>query len=666
MINETHGVLWGADYYPEQWDPSYYEEDARRMKEFGIRAVRLMEFAWTMIEPEKGRYDFSFFDNIINILSKEGIKVILGTPTATFPVWLYEKDPHMVQIHPSGIERGFGTRRQGCFNSDTYREASIKIAEACGEHFGRNSNVIGWQIDNEIGHEGSDRCICGNCRKKWYKFLEDKYQNIDNLNKTWGTVFWGTTYERFDQIPVPKTEVSSIQNPNLILDYYRFSSASAVSYVNAQIEALKKHISPEQFITTNLYPAPHYPVIDMEKLTDKMDFASFDNYPIWGEQDEPLPYLFNSYVLSYIRGLNNRGNFAVMEQFSGIQGNVCLGALPPENQVTLWTNQAVALGANKILYFRWRTAEFGQEQLCYGIFDADNTENGRSKAIRDNIKKWSSDFEQFADVPVKFDACVLYDKDNARLLKDQYLSKGLFYKPSPYMQVGYDVELAKNYAPYVLFNINADVKSVSNVNLEDYRIISLPLYEMADKEFVKKLEKWVEAGGILILGFRAGTKDINNHSVRELLPGSFSRLAGIKIRKFESLNETSVKMKLGPIPCKGQAWADIVECTTAQPIAYYSDKKKHYRGAPSITMNNYGKGKVFYLGTSPELVSIFFVYRKIFKLAGLKPKFYGQGIEVIKRKTKSGKDIEIVLNHTAKGKRIKGKYIKPYDMEIIQ
>lgn len=40
-----------------------------------------------------------------------------------------------------------------------------------------------------------------------------------------------------------------------------------------------------------------------------------------------------------------------MEQFSGIRGHVCLGALPPENQVTLWTNQAVALGANKILYF---------------------------------------------------------------------------------------------------------------------------------------------------------------------------------------------------------------------------------------------------------------------------------------------------------------------------
>lgn len=663
---KQNGVLWGVDYYPEQWEPSIYKADAKRMREMGIKSVRMMEFAWIIIELEEGQYDFSLFDDVIEIMAAEGIKTILGTPTATFPIWLYEKDPDMVQIHPTEIKRKFGTRRQACYNSETYYKASMKIVEECAKHYGNNPNVIGWQIDNELGHEGSDRCICENCKKNWYKWLEDKYKTIDELNKIWGTVFWGTTYSRFDQIPVPKVEVASIQNPTLILDYYRFCSDSAVKFVSNQISIIRKYADSNQEITTNLYPAPHYPVIDMEELTENMDYASFDNYPIWGDQNEPLPYFFSSYVLSYIRGLNNKGNYAIMEEFSGIQGHVCLGALPPEKQVTLWTNQAIARGADRIYYFRWRTAAFGQEQLCYGLFDTDNLDTERAKAIEANIKENKDKFELFASEPVESKACLLYDKDNSRLLKDQFLSKGLYFKAADYMQIGYDAELAKSFAPFVLFNVNADICSVKNVNLSKYKLISLPLYEMTDEEFVKRLEKWVEDGGHLILSYRTGTKDLNNHSSKEALPGKFSKLAGVKVRRFESLNETKVKMKMGIIPLKGEVWADLIECTTAQPIAHYADKKKHYKGVPSITVNDYGKGKVYYVGSSPDPVGIFFLYRKILKQADLNPKFYGQGIEVVRRKTAAGENIDVVLNHTTKSKRVKGQIIKPYEMQIIR
>lgn len=662
---EDKGVFWGVDYYPEQWDPSYYKEDAKKMKEMGIKAVRIMEFAWILIEPQEGVYDFSLFDDVIEMMAAQGIKVVLGTPTATFPIWLYEKDPNMVQVSLTGIKRKFGTRREGCYNSDTYFNASMNIVEQCAKHFGSNPNVIGWQIDNELGHEGSDRCICENCMAKWHNWLEKRYKDIAELNKVWGTVFWGTTYSKFSEVPVPKTEVASIQNPNLFLDYYRFCSDSAIKFVNSQIEIVKKYSSVNQWITTNLYPSPQYPVIDMEQLTEHMDFASYDNYPIWGDQDEPYPYFFNAYVLSYIRGLNGRENYGIMEQFSGIQGHVCLGALPPEKQVVLWTNQAVARGANKIFYFRWRTAAFGQEQLCYGLFDSDNMETDRYLAISKNIKDSKTQFDLFASEPVESSVCVLYDKDNSRLLKDQYLSKGLYFRAVDYMQVGYDMELAKNYAPYVLFNVNADVMSVKKVDLWKYKLVSLPLYQMADEKFVSELEKWVNEGGILLLDYRTGTKDLNNHSVKQMLPGLFSKLAGIRVRKFESLNETSVKMKMRIIPMKGQVWADIIECDGAKPLAYYTDSKKHYKGFPSITVNQYGKGKVYYIGTSPDPKGLFFLYRKILKDANLQPKFYGQGIEVVKRRTVDGKYVDVILNHTKKAKRVKGKLVPPYEMRIV-
>lgn len=665
-MGQSHGVVFGVDYYPEQWDRSFWESDARRMREMGLSSVRMMEFAWAVIEPKPGKYDFSLFDEVIGILAKEGLKTVLGTPTATFPAWLYKKDPNMVQIHPSGIYRDFGTRRQACFNSRTYGAASQRIVERLARHYGGNPNIIGWQIDNEIGHEGSDRCVCPNCRASWQRWLKLRYKNISALNEAWGTVFWGTVYANFDEVPVPRKQVASVQNPNLLLDYDRFCSDSAVQFADMQVKILRRHISPEQWISTNLYPTPHNPVIDMEEMFAGMDFPGFDNYPVWGDQDEPLPYYFNAYLLSYIRGLKNAGKYAVFEQFSGFQGHWCLGYLPPEQQVVLWTNQAIARGADHIFYFRWRTAAFGQEQLCYGILDPDNSVTSRYTSLSENIAKHENAFAQFASIPLESPACLVYDKDNSRVIKEQYLSKGLYLTPASFMQVGYDLELARHYVPYALFNVNADVKSARGVDLSKYKIVSLPLYEMPDPAFVKRLEEWVKAGGHLVLGWRAGARDARNHAVTSELPGVFADMAGVRIRRFESLNMTKVKIKIGIIPARGEVWADIVEPVTAKTIARYSDRKKHYRGMPCVTVNDYGKGKVYYVGTSPDPVALFFLFRRILKHAGVRPRFHGMGMEVIQRKTTEGKTVDIVLNHTAKTKWCMWRRVEPYGMKIIR
>lgn len=659
-----NGVLFGVDYYPEQWEKSLVEKDIVRIKEFGFRAVRLMEFAWALLEPTEGRFDFAFFDEVIEKFHAQGIKVVLGTPTATFPIWLYEKDPELVQLHPTGARRSFGVRRQPCYNNKAYREAAARIVEAVARHYGGHPSVIGWQVDNEIGHEGSDVCVCENCRKAWHRWLETKYGDIGELNRVWGTVFWGTTYREFHEIPLPKAEIASIQNPTLFVDYYRFSSDAAVHFAQEQARVLREHSAHGQWVTTNLYPTPHAPVIDMEELTRGMEFASFDNYPIWGDQDEPLPYFFVAYMLSYTRGLRESGKYAVMEQFTGIQGHVCLGALPKEEQVALWTNQAVARGADTIFYFRWRTARFGQEQLCYGIFDSDNSDTARAHTLRENMRKHGPDFARFANTPVTSQACLVYEKDNARLAKDQYLSKGLYHKPNSHMQVGYDLEMARSFAPFVLFNVNADVKSAKTVDLNKYKLISLPLYQMTDANLVDRLTAWVREGGHLVLGFRTGTRDEDNFAVEQELPGLFRELAGIKVKRFESLNNQKVKIRVGLFPGKGETWADLIEPVSAKPLAYYTDAKKHYRGTPCLTVNDYGKGKVYYLGIDPDPMALFFIYRKILKDAGLNPKFYGQGVEVVQRETNDGRTVKVILNHTPKAKRVGGVKVGAYGMVV--
>jgi beta-galactosidase len=656
-------LLWGVDYYPEQWPPDLIEPDARKMRKFGVTAVRMMEFAWALIEPEEGRFDFSFFDQAIDVLARHDIQIVLGTPTATFPRWLYDKDPDLVQIHPSGVRRDFGARRQACFNSTTYRQAATAVVQALAQHYGQDDRVIGWQIDNEVGHEGSDRCICQNCRAAWPRWLKSRYTTVDAINEVWGTNFWSTTYQKFEQIPQPGPHVASDQNPTLILDYNRFCSESTIDFVQSQVTLLRKYIKKSSWITTNLYPPPHGPVTDMATMTKDMDFAGFDNYPIWGEMDQPLPSFAVSYMMSYIRGLRP-GPFAVMEQMSGIQGHQCLGALPPARQVALWTNQAIAQGADKIFYFRWRTARTGQEQLCHGLLEADDEQTEQFVALQKNIKKNGALLNRIAQSEYLSSACLFYDKDNSRLLGEQHLSKGLWAQVAPFLQAGYDKEMARHYAPFSLFGVNVDVRS-AGTDLEDYRLISLPLSPIVDAELVEGLTRWVSQGGHLLMSWGAGTRDRHNRTVERVRPGLLADLAGVHVRRFESLNETKVGLRLGPWIGRGEVWADILEPTTARPLGHYFDWRKHYSGEPCYTVNHYGQGRVYYVGTSLGPVAMARAYWQILREAGLQPRFYGLGLEVIRRGGGTEPAFDIILNHTGRTQWVRGKWLEPHGMLVL-
>ncbi|MFN3411399.1 MAG: beta-galactosidase [Exilispira sp.] len=656
--------LFGVDYYPEQWDKSLWKEDARKMSNAGIEAIRIMEFAWCLIEKNEGIFDFSLFDEVIEIFSNYNIKVVLGTPTATIPFWLYQKDKSILQITYDNKQKEFGGRRSYCINNPTYLKHVKILIEQIAKHYGSYDSVIGWQLDNEIGHEGSDFCYCNICEKEWNIWLKEKYKDIDNLNKIWGTVFWGTSYNEFN-IPVPKNTSGSLQNPTLLIDYSRFMSDSNIRFLNLQLKILRENIKNSQWIATDIFMPSLSSSIDFNALTKEHDFIGVNNYPVWGEQNEPMPYYFISLNLSYLKGLKDNRHFTVFEQMSAIQGHSCLGYLPKMEELKLWTNKSIIMGADKLFYFRFRTARFGQEQLCYGLLNPDNNDTEIFKELTENIKINRKIFEKISRSHQKdSDACIVYDKDNLRLTRFQYQTKALYFKPVDYMQAGYELEFTRWYVPFSLFNIPVDVKPYENVDLNKYKIISLPLYFMVDDNFYDRVEKWVLAGGVLILSWRTGIRDKNNIATIEKLPGKFKKICGIEIEQFESLNQTKTKIKSGLFNFQVEAWADIIQPKGAKALAIYSDRKKPYYGKTAITVNNYGNGKVYYFGTSLSPLGLIYFYYKIFKNAKLKPKFYGMGIESIDYIDQDGKNFKIIINNTGKSKRAFGKKIAPYNFVI--
>jgi beta-galactosidase len=139
----------GTCYYPEHWPEETWAEDAARMAGLGLTWVRIGEFAWSRLEPEPGRFDWGWMDRAFDVLTAAGLKIVLGTPTATPPRWMLDRHPDMLAVDADGRARGFGSRRHYCFSHDGYRAEAIRITEALADRYGHHPGLGAWQTDNE-------------------------------------------------------------------------------------------------------------------------------------------------------------------------------------------------------------------------------------------------------------------------------------------------------------------------------------------------------------------------------------------------------------------------------------------------------------------------------------------------------------------------------------
>ena len=187
----------GMAYYPEHWDRSLWEEDAARMKALGVHVVRLAEFAWGRMEPEEGRFDFSWLDEAIDVIARHGMQVILCTPTNSAPVWLYTDHPETVQWGRNGRPTDIGIRGHRCIQSPVFRRYAGRIVDEMARRYAGRPEVYAWQIDNELE---SNHCTCPSCREAFRRWLEEKYGTVAALNRAWGTDVWSGQITRWDQV----------------------------------------------------------------------------------------------------------------------------------------------------------------------------------------------------------------------------------------------------------------------------------------------------------------------------------------------------------------------------------------------------------------------------------------------------------------------------------
>ncbi|KAF0213266.1 MAG: beta-galactosidase [Methylocystaceae bacterium] len=340
------------------------------MKGIGLSFVRIGEFAWSRLEPSEGAYRFEWLSLAIEALDRAGLKVVLGTPTATPPKWLVDKMPEMAALDADGRPRRFGSRRHYCFSHEGYAQECERIVELLARAFGGHPAVAAWQTDNEYGCHDTVLSYSPAALQAFRRWCEAKYRSIETLNEAWGNVFWSMDYRSFDEIELPNLTVTEA-NPSHLMDFQRFSSDQVVAFNRRQAQIIRRH-APDATILHNFMGA--FVDFDHYALSDDLDVAAWDSYPLGflerSSHDDAfkLRYMrvgdpdFQAFHHDHYRACG-RGRWQVMEQQPGPVNWAPWNPAPAKGAVRLWTFEAFAAGAETVSYFRWRQAPFAQEQM---------------------------------------------------------------------------------------------------------------------------------------------------------------------------------------------------------------------------------------------------------------------------------------------------------------
>lgn len=572
--------ITGCAYYPEHWPEENWTRDAKLMKQAGLSVVRLAEFAWDKLEPQPGEYNFAWLERAIDILAAEGLQIVMCTPTAIPPPWLTHQHPDICRVQADGIRISPGGRRHACANVPAYLENSARITTEVAKYFGQHPAVIGWQIDNEFGCGETTRCSCEHCQTRFHQCLAEKYGSLDALNDAWGTQFWGMTYQDWSHIPVPGVTTEP-QSPSMRLDYRRFSSDSWIRFQKMQIDILRKY-SPGRWVTHN-FMIRHWS-LDYWKLAEDLDFVSYDNYP-HGLRN-PAEVAMNLDLMYSLK----RQPFWIMEQQPGpVNWHLYDPPVPP-GQVRLWSHQAIAHGAEAIVYFRYRASRSGQEQYHRGLLKWDGSCDlayAEAQQVSTEIEKLPSFKRAQAKVGIYFDYNDLWSIELEPHTQD-----------FSYWELVYEI-----YKTYWDAGISVDFLRYG-ADLTGYKTVIVPAAILAKPDVVAQWQGWVEQGGQLIVTFRSFVREQSNIATNQPLPADIADLVGLNVQNYWTVppedhqdwpeHRTGTLIKSPHQALDLKIWAEQLVLTSAEALYTYSDG--FMSGQPAITRNKLGHGQVFYVG----------------------------------------------------------------------
>lgn len=619
MKEYLSNVHIGTCYYPDHWPRERWQQDIDNMKDMGLDVVRIAELSWAAMEPRDGEFTFGWVDDFIALAGKNGLKIVLGTPSEATPVWLRNDHPEIIRVNDFGLIHG--GRGMHCHNSPTFRYYIGRMVEQMALRYGNNPTVVGWQIDNEFR---AVDCYCSVCQADFRTWLREKFGTIEALNEAWGTKFWSQHYNSFEEVRLPTKDQVTISTSQVV-DYKRFISNATVAFQREQIDIIKKH-AKGQFVTHNALGL--YPQLNMYDLARDLDVMGWDVYP--NVDDD---YMAHAMCHDMMRATKH-APFWMLEQKNGYFNFSDYNLAISPGLVRAWSYMDIAKGANGVLYYRYRANRYGQEQNPNGILRHDGTKRRAYYEIQTLCRELAPIAGPLGKTNVAAEVALIHNYDDmwSCQAKKQYKNFDCFRLEMDF------------YRALTSLGVSVDLVS-PHEDFTPYKAVIAPNLMLLSEETAASLAAYVKGGGRFLCHIRAGTKNAHNAVVDTPWPGLLREMMGVTVEEFEAFSDKTGNTAF----FDGQEypvawWADVLALDDAVCQATYVDK--FYKGTPAITKNTYGKGEAVYFGAAGCYDLIRAYLKNLLTGLGIQTTNVPNGVYLSSRRGEGGRyDFVINMNH---------------------
>lgn len=622
-------VLYGGDYNPEQWPSEVWDRDYELFDLARIDTVTVGVFVWALTNPAEGVYDFGVLDRIVERAAAESRSICLATGTGAHPPWLARAYPEVTRTDFEGRRRRFGQRHNSCPSSPAFQRLSAELARRVAARYAGNPAVVAWHVGNEYG----GACYCDLCAAAFRRWLQRRYGTLAALNDAWYTTFWSHRFTDWNEIEPPSALTEHWRGPDhtafqgITLDYHRFMSDAMLANFRAEKSAIRAH--SELPVTTNFMGM--YRPIDYHRWAADLDFVSWDNYP-----PDDTSQARMALAHDVMRGLKGGQPFWLMEQTPSYTASRDVNPLKRPGLMRLWSWQAVAHGADAVLYFQLRASRGACEKYhgaVIGHGDRADTRVFREVAELGAELATLGDATLGARTPAR--AALLFDWDSWWALE---MSDG------PSRLVRYlDVVLAYHRALWEA-GVDLDVVPVT-ADLSGYDVVVAPALHMVKGDLAARLEDVARRGGSVLATFLSGRVDENDLAFLADVPGPLAPLMGVRIDEWDARAADVVNpVRLGDLLVDARLLFEIVTPVGAEVVgAYQAD---FYAGTPAVTRNAFGAGHGWYVATGLDAAGVTWVVRQVLDRHGLIGPYADLvDVETTVRLTPAGERVRFVLNH---------------------
>ena len=630
----TARMPYGGDYNPEQWPDDVWDVDHAAFGLARIDTLTVGVFAWALTQPDEDTYDLTVLERILDRAHAEGRQVCLATGTGALPPWLAHAYPEVNRTDFEGRRHVYGQRHNACPSSPVYRRLAARLAGRVAERFAGHPAVIAWHINNEYG----GACYCDLCAAEFREWLRARYGDLDRLNSAWNTTFWSHRFTDWAQVVPPSALSEHWRGPDhtafqgITLDYLRFTSDTLLRTFREEKAAVREH--SDRPVTTNFMGM--YRPIDYHRWAADLDFASWDNYP---PDDRSAARMALTHDL--MRGLKGGQPFWLMEQTPSVTASRDVNPVKRPGVLRLWSWQAVAHGADAVLYFQMRQSRGACEKYHGAVLGHSGRTDTRT-------------FREVADLGGELEragGALLGGRTPARvaLLFDWDSWWAVEISDGPNRHVRYPAVVMTYHRALWEAGAQMDVVPVT-ADLTGYDVVVAPLLHMVKGDLADRLAAVAAAGGTVVTTVLSGRVDEDDNAFLADVPGPMKDLLGVRVDETDARPPGEANPVTLALPgtsdslvSRAELVFDLVLGEGAEVVGTYG--ANFYAGMPAVTRNAHGQGEGWYVGTLLDQAGVGWVMRTVLERHGLVGPYADvPGLELASRRTDAGQ-VDVLLHH---------------------